>query len=266
MIAKSVFDALGAKTYVINNDPDGSNINVGGSTHIEMLQCLVKANHLDVGFAFDGDADRCIAVDERGEVVDGNGILYVAGKYLKHKRALDNDVVVATKMSNIGLWKALDECGIRVSLTEVGDKNVHDRMIEYGYSLGGEESGHIIFDKLSTTGDGIITAISLMEIICTAEKPLSELVSGYHPYPQRVVNLKVSDKDAVCRDDVVLAAVEKAHEKLTATGRVVFRKSGTEPMVRIMVEAVDSDECDRYADYIVKVIRKRGYLGGVGNE
>lgn len=266
MIAKSVFDALGAKTYVINNEPDGSNINVGGSTHIEMLQCLVKANNLDVGFAFDGDADRCIAVDERGEVVDGNGILYVAGKYLKHKRALDNDVVVATKMSNLGLWKALDECGIRVSLTEVGDKNVHDRMIEYGYSLGGEESGHIIFDKLSTTGDGIITAISLMEIICTAEKPLSELVSGYHPYPQRVVNLKVSDKDAVCRDDVVLAAVEEAHEKLTATGRVVFRKSGTEPMVRIMVEAVDSDECDRYADYIVKVIRKRGYLGGVGNE
>ena len=226
----------------------------------------MKANNLDVGFAFDGDADRCIAVDERGEVVDGNGILYVAGKYLKHKRALDNDVVVATKMSNLGLWKALDECGIRVSLTEVGDKNVHDRMIEYGYSLGGEESGHIIFDKLSTTGDGIITAISLMEIICTAEKPLSELVSGYHPYPQRVVNLKVSDKDAVCRDDVVLAAVEKAHEKLTETGRVVFRKSGTEPMVRIMVEAVDSDECDRYADYIVKAIRKRGYLGGVGNE
>ncbi len=254
-IAKSVFDALGAKTYVIGNDPNGLNINNGvGSTHIEALQALVKEKELDCGFAFDGDADRCIAVDENGEVVDGDFIIYICGRYLKKTGRLSGNHVVVTIMSNMGLFKALERNDIEYDVTTVGDKYVNEDMVEKGYVLGGEQSGHIIFSKHATTGDGILTAIMLMEVILEEKKSLSELASGMRKYPQLLQNVKVTDKDKVLNNAEVLAEKEKITGELGESGRILLRASGTEPVVRVMVEAETDDLCREYVDRMVKVV------------
>lgn len=254
-IAKSVFDALGAKTYVIGNDPNGLNINNGvGSTHIEALQALVKEKELDCGFAFDGDADRCIAVDENGEVVDGDFIIYICGRYLKKTGRLSGNHVVVTIMSNMGLFKALERNDIEYDVTTVGDKYVNEDMVEKGYVLGGEQSGHIIFSKHATTGDGILTAIMLMEVILEEKKSLSELASGMRKYPQLLQNVKVTDKDKVLNNAEVLAEKEKITGELGESGRILLRASGTEPVVRVMVEAETDDLCLEYVDRMVKVV------------
>ena len=254
-IAKSVFDALGAKTYVIGNDPNGLNINNGvGSTHIEALQALVKEKELDCGFAFDGDADRCIAVDENGEVVDGDFIIYICGRYLKKTGRLSGNHVVVTIMWNMGLFKALERNDIEYDVTTVGDKYVNEDMVEKGYVLGGEQSGHIIFSKHATTGDGILTAIMLMEVILEEKKSLSELASGMRKYPQLLQNVKVTDKDKVLNNAEVLAEKEKITGELGESGRILLRASGTEPVVRVMVEAETDDLCREYVDRMVKVV------------
>ena len=254
-IAKSVFDALGAKTYVIGNDPNGLNINNGvGSTHIEALQALVKEKELDCGFAFDGDADRCIAVDENGNVVDGDFIIYICGRYLKKTGRLSGNHVVVTIMSNMGLFKALERNDIEYDVTTVGDKYVNEDMVEKGYVLGGEQSGHIIFSKHATTGDGILTAIMLMEVILEEKKSLSELASGMRKYPQLLQNVKVTDKDKVLNNAEVLAEKEKITGELGESGRILLRASGTEPVVRVMVEAETDDLCREYVDRMVKVV------------
>ncbi len=230
-IAKSVFDALGAKTYVINNEPDGTNINTNcGSTHIEVLQKFVKENHLDVGFAYDGDADRCIAVDENGEVVDGDRIMYVCGKYMKEQGALKDDTIVTTVMSNLGLYKACDQAGIRYEKTAVGDKYVYENMTKNGYQLGGEQSGHIIFSKHATTGDGILTSLKVMEVILEKKATLGTLASEVKIYPQLLQNLRVQDMDTVLNDSSVKKAIADIEERLGTEGRVLVRKSGTEPL------------------------------------
>ena len=260
-MAKSVFDALGATTYVINNTPDGLNINRNaGSTHIEALQEFVKRNSLDVGFAFDGDADRCIAVDEKGNVVDGDAILFLMARYMKAGGLLDRNTVVATVMSNFGLRKALDAMGVDCEITDVGDKNVYECMAKNGYRLGGEQSGHIIFSKFANTGDGLITAIMLMELICGTEQSLGKLTEGFVVYPQVLKNLRVTDKKAVMRDPKVLAAVEAARQALGDSGRILVRASGTEPLVRVMVEADSEEKCQRHVDDVVSVVKKRGLL------
>ena len=254
-IAKSVFDALGAKTYVIGNDPNGLNINNGvGSTHIEALQALVKEKELDCGFAFDGDADRCIAVDENGEVVDGDFIIYICGRYLKKTGRLSGNHVVVTIMSNMGLFKALERNDIEYDVTTVGDKYVNEDMVEKGYVLGGEQSGHIIFSKHAAPGDGILTAIMLMEVILEEKKSLSELASGMRKYPQLLQNVKVTDKDKVLNNAEVLAEKEKITGELGESGRILLRASGTEPVVRVMVEAETDDLCREYVDRMVKVV------------
>ncbi len=259
-MAKSVFDALGATTYVINNTPDGLNINRNaGSTHIEVLQEFVKRNSLDVGFAFDGDADRCIAVDEKGNVVDGDAILVLMARYMKAGGLLDRNTVVATVMSNFGLRKALDAMGVDCEITDVGDKNVYECMAKNGYRLGGEQSGHIIFSKFANTGDGLITAIMLMELICGTEQSLGKLTEGFVVYPQVLKNLRVTDKKAVMRDAEVLAAVEAARQALGDSGRILVRASGTEPLVRVMVEADSEEKCQRHVDDVVSVVKKRGF-------
>lgn len=256
-IAKSVFDALGAKTYVIGNDPNGLNINNGvGSTHIEALQALVKEKELDCGFAFDGDADRCIAVDENGDVVDGDFIIYICGRYLKKTGRLSGNHVVVTIMSNLGLFKALERSGIEYDVTTVGDKYVNEDMVEKGYVLGGEQSGHIIFSKHATTGDGILTAIMLMEVILEEKKSLSELASGMRKYPQLLQNVKVTDKDKVLNNADVLAEKDRITADLGESGRILLRASGTEPVVRVMVEAETDDLCRQYVDRMVKVVEK----------
>lgn len=260
MIAKSVFDALGAKTYVVGNDPDGLNINREcGSTHIDNLQKLVREEKLDVGFAFDGDADRCLCVDENGEEVNGDHIIYIYGRYLKERGKLVGNKVVTTVMSNFGLYKALDEIGVEYEKTKVGDKYVYENMSANGYRLGGEQSGHIIFRKYATTGDGILTAIKMMEVILEKKMPLSELAAPMKMYPQVLKNVRVTDKRAAQDDEAVQAAVKAAAEALGDDGRILVRESGTEPVVRVMVEATDKAVCEQYVDSVVRVIEERGY-------
>ena len=260
MIAKSVFDELGAKTYVINNEPDGTNINTNcGSTHIEGLQKLVKEKGLDVGFAFDGDADRCLCVDENGNVVNGDMIIYIYGCYLKERGKLAGNKVVTTVMSNFGLYKALDEAGIEYEKTAVGDKYVYENMSANGYRVGGEQSGHIIFRKYATTGDGILTAIKMMEVMLEKKKTLAELAAPVPVYPQVLKNIRVTDKAAAQNDPDVQAAVKAVGEKLGADGRILVRESGTEPVVRVMVEAGEEALCEKYVDEVIDVIVKKGY-------
>ena len=261
MIAKNVFDALGAKTYVINNEPDGTNINTNcGSTHIQGLQALVKEKHLDVGFAFDGDADRCLCVDENGDVVDGDAILYICGKYLKNKGELADNTVVTTVMSNFGLYKAFDAAGISYEKTAVGDKYVYECMSENGYRLGGEQSGHIIFSKYAATGDGLITAIKMMEVMVLGKQTLSQLRRGFVSYPQKLTNVRVMDKVAAREDADVQAAVARITGELGDRGRILVRESGTEPLIRVMVEASDPDDCEKYVDQVVEVLRKNAHI------
>lgn len=260
MLAKSVFDALGAKTYIINNAPDGLNINENcGSTHIEGLKALVIKEKLDIGFAFDGDADRCLAVDCDGNVLTGDHIIYMCAKYLKNKGQLSENTVAATIMSNMGLFRALDEIGVKYIKTDVGDKNVYDAMQRDGLSLGGEESGHIIFSKYASTGDGLITAIKIMEVLIESKRPSNELCKGLVVFPQTVVNLAVSDKNAVVNDRQVAETTEKIRNDLGDSGRVLVRKSGTEPVIRIMVEAQTLQLCKDASDRIADIIRKNGY-------
>ena len=260
MIAKSVFDALGAKTYVINNRPDGENINTNcGSTHIGGLQKFVVENGLDVGFAFDGDADRCLCVDENGKVVDGDGIIYVCGSYLKEHGDLYGNKVVTTVMSNFGLYKALDKIGIEYEKTAVGDKYVYENMVTNNYRLGGEQSGHIIFKKYATTGDGILTAIQMMEVMLKKKMSLSELAAPYKVYPQVLENVRVADKSQVQADEEVQKMVARVSTELGENGRILVRESGTEPVIRVMVEAADLDTCHKYVDMVVKLIQDKGY-------
>ena len=261
MIAKSVFDALGAKTYVLNAEPDGLNINLNaGSTHIEGLQKFVVENGLDVGFAFDGDADRCLAVDENGRVVDGDLILYICGCYMRERGELANDTVVTTVMSNFGLYKAFDEVGIRYEKTAVGDKYVYENMMLNGHRLGGEQSGHIIFSKYANTGDGILTAIKLMEVMLEKKQSLSKLAEPVHIYPQVLKNVKVVSKKEAVQDPVVQAAVRAAEQELGTDGRVLLRESGTEPVVRVMAEAPTQEICQKHVDAIIAAMQAAGHL------
>ena len=259
-IAKSVFDALGADTYVINNQPNGLNINRNaGSTHIEGLQKFVVEKGLDVGFAYDGDADRCLCVDEKGNVVDGDAILYIYGRYMKERGKLTNNTIVTTVMSNFGLYKALDELGIEYAKTPVGDKYVYEYMAKNSCRIGGEQSGHIIFSKYATTGDGILTSLKMMEVMLARKKKLSELAAPFKVYPQVLENVRVSDKEAAQSDLDVQAAVAKVAEALGDTGRILVRPSGTEPVVRVMVEAPEKEICQKYVDAVTAVIRSKGY-------
>lgn len=260
LVAKSVYDALGAKTYVINNEPNGTNINTDcGSTHIEKLQAFVKEKGLDVGFAFDGDADRCLAVDDKGEIVDGDKILYVCGRYLKDKGELNNNTIVTTIMSNLGLYKALDKKGINYEKTAVGDKYVFENMMEHGHSIGGEQSGHIIFSKYATTGDGVLTSLMIMETILGRKVKLSELFNSLTIYPQLLVNVKVSSKDAVMSDADVLKLNDEIVAELGDDGRLLLRQSGTEPVIRVMVEAATDELCEKYVYKMVDLIKAKGY-------
>lgn len=260
MIAKSVFDALGAKTYVINAEPDGTNINNhAGSTHIEVLQKFVKDNNLDVGFAYDGDADRCIAVDEKGNVIDGDLILYIYGKYMKERGKLMNNTVVTTIMSNFGLYKAFDEAGINYEKTAVGDKYVYENMVQNGHRIGGEQSGHIIFSKYATTGDGILTSMKMMEVMLAKKLPLSKLAEPVTIYPQVLKNVRVKSKPEAQNDADVQQAVAKVAETLGDTGRILVRESGTEPVIRVMVEAETESLCEKYVDQVIEVIKEKGH-------
>ena len=258
-VAKSVFDALGAKTYVINNEPNGVNINTNcGSTHIEVLQEYVKEKHLDVGFAYDGDADRCIAVDENGNVVDGDRIIYVCGKYLMEQGKLKDNTVVTTIMSNLGLYKACDKIGMKYEQTAVGDKYVYENMLKNGYVLGGEQSGHIIFSKHARTGDGILTSLMVMEAIIEKKQTLGTLADEVKIFPQLLKNVRVKDKKTALDNAAVQAAVEKTAEELGTDGRILVRESGTEPVIRVMVEAASDEICEKYVDSVVKVIESEG--------
>ena len=256
-IAKNVFDALGAETHVISNEPNGLNINTDcGSTHIEHLQKFVVEEGCDVGFAYDGDADRCIAVDEKGNVVDGDGIMYV---YMKEQGSLFHNTVVTTIMSNFGLYKAFDREGISYEKTAVGDKYVYENMAATGNCLGGEQSGHIIFSKHATTGDGILTSLKVMEVILEKKQTLAKLASEYEVYPQVLKNVKVKDKKAAQDDEKVQAEVAKVTESLGSNGRILLRQSGTEPVVRVMVEASDLETCEKYVDQVIKVMEEQGH-------
>ena len=262
-VAKGVFDALGAKTYAIGMEPNGININDGcGSTHIENLQKFVKENNLDVGFAYDGDADRCLCVDEKGNLIDGDAILYIYGKYMKERGKLENNTVVTTVMSNFGLYKAFDEAGIDYAKTAVGDKYVYEYMTNNGCILGGEQSGHIIFSKYASTGDGILTSLKMMEVMMARKKKMSELMEGLHIYPQVLENVHVTDKKAAQDDADVQSAVRAVTEALGDTGRILVRESGTEPLLRVMVEAETEEICKKYVDQVVDVVKKKGYVIG----
>ena len=259
-IAKAGFDALGAKTYVINADPDGYNINMNaGSTHIEGLQRFVVENGLDVGFAYDGDADRCLCVDEKGNVVTGDHILYIYGKYMKERGKLLMNTVVTTVMSNFGLYKAFDELGIDYAKTKVGDKYVYEYMMQNGCRIGGEQSGHIIFSKYASTGDGILTSLKIAEVMKARKQTLSQLCEGFTVYPQVLKNIRVTDKAAAQADPDVQAAVSKVAAKLGDSGRILVRESGTEPEVRVMVEAQSKELCEEYVDSVIAVIRRKGH-------
>ena len=260
-IAKSVFDALGAKTYVMNNDPDGYNINTDcGSTHIEHLQKFVVEKGLDVGFAYDGDADRCLCVDEKGNVITGDHILYIYGCYMKERGKLLNNKVVTTVMSNFGLYKALDKVGIEYDKTKVGDKYVYENMVSTGNRIGGEQSGHIIFSKYATTGDGILTSLKMMEVLLAKGKTMSELAAPVVYYPQVLKNVRVKSKPDAQNDPDVQAAVAKVAEELGDTGRILVRESGTEPVIRVMVEAETDEQCEKYVDQVIDVIKAKGHL------
>lgn len=261
MMAKSVFDALGADTYVIGNRPDGLNINVDcGSTHIENLRKFVMENKLDIGFAFDGDADRCIAVDEKGNVVHGDYIMYVCAKYMQERGMLGESKVVTTIMSNMGLYLALDELGIGYEKTAVGDKYVAENMRQNGHLIGGEQSGHIIFGRYANTGDGILTALKIMEAVIESKQPLSALAAGMKMYPQKLKNVVVTDKDETLACEEVKEAVRQVEADLGKLGRVVLRKSGTEPVLRVMVEATTDELCEEKVDYIIEAMNKAGRL------
>ena len=260
-VAKGVFDALGAKTYAIGMEPDGTNINDNcGSTHIENLQKYVVDNDLDIGFAYDGDADRCLAVDDKGQVIDGDCILYLCGCYLKDKGELNNNTVVTTIMSNLGLYKAFDKVGISYEKTAVGDKYVNANMMQYGHSLGGEQSGHIIFSKYAVTGDGVLTTLMLMEVMLEKKQKLSELRKGLTIYPQLLKNVRVGDKPTAKNDPDVVAATEEVAKALGDNGRILIRESGTEPVIRVMVEAETQELCEKYVDRVVKVLYKKGHV------
>lgn len=262
-VAKGVFDALGAKTFAIGMEPDGTNINANcGSTHIENLQKYVVENNLDVGFAYDGDADRCLAIDDKGQVIDGDAILYLCGCYLKEKGELNNNTIVTTIMSNIGLYKALDKKGINYEKTAVGDKYVNANMTENGYSLGGEQSGHIIFSKYAVTGDGVLTSLMLMEVMLEKKQRLSELRKELKIYPQVLKNIRVADKPAARNDADVIQATKEIEKALGENGRILIRESGTEPVIRVMVEADSEQLCDQYVDRIIDILKKNGHAVG----
>ena len=259
-VARYVFEALGAKVYVINAEPDGTNINDHcGSTHIEVLQQFVREKGLDIGFAYDGDADRCMAVDDKGEIIDGDKILYICGKYLKERGELNHDTVVTTVMSNLGLYKAFDRCGIRYEKTAVGDKYVYENMMENGYSLGGEHSGHIIFSKFATTGDGVLTSLKIMEVMLESKQKISDLFHDLTIYPQLLVNVKVKSKPEARADQDVCALVKKIEEELGDEGRILLRESGTEPVIRVMVEAKTDELCNQYAYQVVDLLKAKGH-------
>ena len=259
-IAKAVFEALGAETRVINASPDGFNINENaGSTHIEGLQKYVVENGMNVGFAYDGDADRCLCVDENGNVVNGDHILYIYGRYMKKRNKLLNNTVVTTVMSNFGLYKAFDELGINYAKTKVGDKYVYEYMTEHDCRLGGEQSGHIIFSKYATTGDGILTSLKIMEAMIANKAKLSELAAPLKIYPQMLINVRVASKPEAQNDPIVKAKVEEVAEKLGNTGRILVRESGTEPVIRVMVEAEDEAICKEYCMAVVNTIKARGH-------
>ncbi len=261
MIGRAVFDALGAKTYVINNEPDGLNINMDcGSTHIGKLCSYVAEKKLDVGFAFDGDADRCLAVDEKGNVVNGDKIMYICAKYMKKNGQLPSNTVVTTIMSNFGLYKALDRAGIGYDKTAVGDRYVYEDMKAYDHVIGGEQSGHVIFRKYARTGDGIVTAIMLMNVMNATQLPLSCLADEVEMYPQVLKNVHVDDKDATLADPAVMEAVSECSRELGENGRVLLRKSGTEPVLRVMSEAGTQEECEKYVDRIIAAMEKAGHL------
>ena len=262
-IAKSVFDALGAETYVINNHPDGVNINNNcGSTHMEQLQKFVVDNGLDVGFAYDGDADRCLCVDEKGNIIDGDLILYIYGTYMKERGNLDNNTVVTTVMSNLGLYKAFDEAGISYEKTAVGDKYVYENMSANGHCIGGEQSGHIIFSKYATTGDGILTSIKMMQVMIAKKKTLSELAKPVTIFPQVLKNVRVTDKAVARNDEDVQVAVDEVRKTLGDDGRILVRESGTEPVVRVMVEAKTHEICEEQVEKVVNVLKEKGYIVG----
>ena len=260
-IAKSVFDALGAKTYVIHNDPDGTNINTNcGSTHIEELKNFVRENHLDVGFAYDGDADRCIAVDENGEEVNGDLIMYVCGKFMQEQGKLNNNTIVTTIMSNLGLYKACEREGIAYEKTAVGDKYVCENMMANGHSIGGEQSGHIIFSKHATTGDGILTSLKLMEVIIEKKQPLSVLTKEVKIYPQVLKNVRVYDKKEARENPEVIKAIAEVEKVLGDDGRILVRESGTEPVIRVMVEAASNEICEENVDRVIAVMRSENLI------
>ena len=260
-LAKAVFDALGAKTYVINAAPDGTNINANcGSTHIEGLQDLVRREHLDVGFAFDGDADRCLCVDEKGEVITGDHILYIYGCYMKDRDKLVGNKVVTTVMSNFGLYKAFDAVGIEYEKTKVGDKYVYECMSENGYRIGGEQSGHIIFSKYATTGDGILTSLMIMEACVEKKSTLCDLAKEMKVYPQLLRNVRVADKKTARENPKLVAAVEEVANALGDDGRILVRESGTEPLIRVMVEAGTDEICHEHVDHVVKVMEEEGLI------
>ena len=260
-IASAVFGALGAQLYVIGDEPDGLNVNLGcGSTKMEKLCQLVRDQHLDVGFAFDGDADRCLAVDENGNVVDGDAIMYILGKRLKSRGMLNGDTVVATVMSNSGFFKSLEKAGLRCEQTAVGDRFVYECMQNNDYSLGGEQSGHIIVKKYATTGDGILTAIMLLEEICDSKQTLAKLCEPVTLYPQYIKNIRVKDKNQTVNDEVVLQSVKEVDALIAGNGRVLLRQSGTEPVIRIMIEAESMEKCQDYAQMIAEVVKERGFL------
>lgn len=260
-IAKSVFDALGAKTYVINNEPNGTNINTNcGSTHIGVLQKFVRDNGLNVGFAYDGDADRCIAVDENGKVVDGDLILYVCGKYLKEEGKLNNNTIVTTVMSNLGLYKACDKAGISYEKTAVGDKYVYENMSANGHCLGGEQSGHLIFSKHATTGDGILTSLMVMEVLTEKKQSLATLAGEVRIYPQLLKNVRVADKKTARENPEVVKAVAAVGEALGEEGRILVRESGTEPVIRVMVEAAEDALCEKYVNQVIEVMEAQGLV------
>ncbi len=260
-VAKAVFDALGAKTFVLSNEPNGININEKcGSTHLEKLQQFVVENSLDIGFAYDGDADRCLAVNEKGEIIDGDAIMYICGTYMKEKGELNNNTVVTTIMSNLGLYKALDQKGIDYVKTAVGDKYVYENMLANGHSIGGEQSGHIIFNKYATTGDGVLTSLKIMEVMLERKCLASELTKELVIYPQVLKNVRVKDKKMAREDHDVMAVVEEVSQLLGDDGRILVRESGTEPVVRVMVEAESDEICHKYVDKVIEVMKQKKHV------